>query len=122
MLRSFPSSLLITLSTFFGSTFPPNWYTTVVSKTDSRTHLIPWCPTVWSATYTLPLFEHWPLDATSKLRVWTTRRILPLGRQEGVRSAWVTNRLRPHVLGQWILRMNGGTISSGNMAHGHFKS
>ena len=42
ILRSFPFSLLITLSTFFGSTFPPNWYTNVISRTGSSA--------AWSAT------------------------------------------------------------------------
>ena len=118
ILRSFPFSLLITLSTFFGLTFPPNWYTTVITKTDSGTHITPWSSAAWNA---LPLSEHWPPDATSKLRVWTTRRILPLGQQEWVRNAWFTNRLRPHILVQWISRMNGGKISSGTMASGHFR-
>jgi hypothetical protein len=31
---------LITLSTFFGSNFPPNWYAVIISNTDSGTQIM----------------------------------------------------------------------------------
>ena len=101
--------------------FPSKLVHHFISKTDSGTQIVRWCSAAWSTTYTLPLSEHWPPDATSKLRPWTTIRILPLGRKEGFRKAWVTNRHGPRVLVRWISRMNVGKFSSGTKAHCHFK-
>jgi hypothetical protein len=42
-------------------------------KSDSGTPLVLWPKTAWDATDTLPLFEKWPQDATSKPRPFSYR-------------------------------------------------